>query len=106
MSFPTQINNEQQFRVAFSEFLGDINVGLEYTNKFLKDFLRLDNSIRQIFAKQIKSLLDNSNRGKPMSYDYKGEKAVRVKRCYRLHFEYNKKENVFTLISCYHKDKQ
>lgn len=106
MSFPTQINNEQQFRVAFSEFLGDINVGLEYTNVFLKNFLSFDNSIRQIFAKQIKGLLANPNCGKHMSYDYNGEKAVRVNRRYRLHFEYNKKENVFTLVSCYHKDKQ
>lgn len=106
MSFPNQINNEQQFRVAFCEFLGDINVGLEYTNRFLKDFLRLDNSIRQIFAKQIKSLLKNPNCGKFMSYGYSGEKAVRVNRRYRLHFEYDKKENLFTLVSCYHKDQQ
>lgn len=106
MSFPNQIKNEQQFQVALLQFLGDINVGLVYTKKFFKAFKSLDNSVRQILLNQIKNILKNPCSGKFMSHNYKGEKAVRVDKHYRLHFKYDKKENLFELVSFYKKDYQ
>ncbi|ADC46614.1 hypothetical protein mru_0763 [Methanobrevibacter ruminantium M1] len=106
MSFPTQIRNEQEFRLALLHFLGDINVGLVYTKKFFKEFMGLDNSVRQILVNQIKNALKNPGCGKFMSHNYKGEKAVRVDKRYRLHFKYDKKENLFELVSFYKKDYQ
>jgi mRNA-degrading endonuclease RelE of RelBE toxin-antitoxin system len=54
-------------------------VEIIYTNKFQKEFVKIDNSIKEKLKKQIKKIVETPDIGKPLKYDLKGERTVYVR---------------------------
>jgi mRNA-degrading endonuclease RelE of RelBE toxin-antitoxin system len=54
-------------------------VKVTYTDKFEKEFKKVDGSIKEKALKQIKKIIENPEFGKPLRYDLKGERTIYVK---------------------------
>ena len=50
-----------------------------YTEKFEREFRKIDASVKQQAVKQINKIIANPEIGKPLMYDLKGERTVYVK---------------------------
>jgi mRNA-degrading endonuclease RelE of RelBE toxin-antitoxin system len=73
-----------------------------YTLKFEREFKKVkDSRVKEQLKKQIEKIIENPDVGKPLRYDFKGERTVYVKPCrliykldgetlYLLRFEHRK----------------
>ncbi len=65
-----------------------------YTEKFEKDVKKVDSFIKQKLIKQVKKIIDNSEIGKPLKYDLKGERTIYVKH-YRIIYTFREGVLIF-----------
>jgi len=79
---------------------------IEYKNNFLKRIRKIkDNSVKEHIKKQVKKIIENPERGKPMRNVRKNTREVYLKS-FRLSYAYIKNENKIIFLDFYHKDKQ
>jgi len=54
-------------------------VDVVYTEKFGREFRKVDHSVKEKAIKQIKKIIENPEIGKPLKYNLQGERTVYVK---------------------------
>ena len=77
-----------------------------FSEKFKDIFLRIkDSSTKARVIKQIEKLKLNPELGKPMRYDRRGTRELRIPP-FRLSYSYLKSEDKIIILDLYHKDVQ
>jgi len=79
---------------------------VEYSDDLLKIISKIkDGFLKEKVKKQIKKIIDQPEKGKPMRYARKGTREMYIGP-YRLAYAYNKGKNKLIFLDLYHKDEQ
>lgn len=81
-------------------------LNVEYDPGFLKTIETIrDAGLKERVKRQIATIIENPETGKPMRYARKGTREVYVPP-FRLSYEYLGQENKIVVLALYHKDEQ
>ncbi|MFA5856259.1 MAG: type II toxin-antitoxin system RelE/ParE family toxin [Candidatus Pacearchaeota archaeon] len=81
-------------------------VEIIYTDRFKKTLSKIkDNNLKERVTKQIIKIIENSEIGKPMSYNRKGTRELYVSP-FRLSYALIAHNNTIYFLDLYHKDEQ
>jgi mRNA-degrading endonuclease RelE of RelBE toxin-antitoxin system len=79
---------------------------VKYEPDFLKKICKIkDNSLKDHIKKQIIKITQNPEVGKPMRFDRKETRELRVPP-FRLNYIYDKAREILIFLDVYHKDEQ
>ncbi len=82
-----------------------IKLQVTKSNKFIKIYEKLDQTIKIKVDKLLEKIVNNPEIGKPMQYSRKGTRELYIKP-FRLSYEYIKETETIYLLDLYHKDEQ